>query len=228
MALAFTESSTDKVNHASGTSLDNIAQGTILFWIKPTNVTANFREICGKLNATLGTGINVFRVGANGNYRIAVNRATANQRVDIAVANLTANAWNFCAFTWDITNGGPTSAIGSLTSIAVLDSTNATDGSGAQEDDSTYEFIVGDADPSFTTVCIGADIAVMMVFNTDLSLGEIRQQQFWPHKTSNCVLLTQYGYNGTGTQPDWSGNNNNGTVTGATQSGHAPIPMVMI
>ena len=31
------------------------------------------------------------------------------------------------------------------------------------------------------------------------------------------------GYNGTGTQPDWSGNANSCTVSGATLSNHAPI-----
>ena len=62
------------------------------------------------------------------------------------------------------------------------------------------------------------------MFNKDLSLGEIRLQQWNPHRTVNTVMWVEYGYNGTGTQVDLSGNSDavDGTVTGMTQSDHYP------
>jgi len=62
-----------------------------------------------------------------------------------------------------------------------------------------------------------------MYFDRALSLGEIRSLQFHPRVLSGCVLYSHYGFNGTGTQPDWSGKGNSGTVTGATVSNHVPL-----
>ena len=57
-----------------------------------------------------------------------------------------------------------------------------------------------------------------------MPLAQMQALQFNLHPTTNTLLLSHYGYNGTGTQPDWSGNGHNGTVTGATVADHVPMP----
>jgi hypothetical protein len=44
-----------------------------------------------------------------------------------------------------------------------------------------------------------------------------------PRPIAGCVGFWHLGANGVGTQPDWSGNANAGTVTGATVSDHVPL-----
>ena len=64
---------------------------------------------------------------------------------------------------------------------------------------------------------------MLQVHNTDLALAEIQRQQFRPHPLASTLVFCMLGYAGTGTQPDWSGNGNNGTVTGATVADHVPL-----
>ena len=69
----------------------------------------------------------------------------------------------------------------------------------------------------------GRQDSVTSLHNRRLSLGELKTQQFAPHPVSETVLFVPLGFNGTGTQADWSGNGNNCKVTGATQSADVPI-----
>ena len=56
-----------------------------------------------------------------------------------------------------------------------------------------------------------------------LSLAEITQHWMRSQNHANSKVLMHVGYNGTGTQADWSGHGNSGTVTGATVSAHVPL-----
>jgi hypothetical protein len=76
--------------------------------------------------------------------------------------------------------------------------------------------------PSLTVSMIGR-IGMVHVVNTRLTLGQMKAQQFAPHVIPGSVLYTRLGWNGTGTQADWSGGQNNCTVTGATVGNDVPI-----
>ena len=92
-------------------------------------------------------------------------------------------------------------------------------GSGTYGSDAAEDACIGNK-ANDGTPFIGR-IAVTLLWNRALTLGELIDQQYNPHATSGCV-----GYwwlHGTGTQPDLSGNANTGTVTGCAVADHVPL-----
>jgi hypothetical protein len=65
--------------------------------------------------------------------------------------------------------------------------------------------------------------AILALFNRVLLLPEIQAWQYRPRNLSGCVGFWRLGSNGTATQPDFSGNGNSGTVTGATVAEDPPL-----
>lgn len=227
MALTFGNATSDRVNHASATSLDDLAAWTVVMWVFPTTFTVD-RSMWGKQDGA-GNGRNSYIIGTGtGECGVYVKRATS---FDEAVTNngvfVTTNQWYFIAQTYDsAASAGSRIHIyyGSLSSIAAEATyTSVVNGSGAVNDAGS-NFGVGNlnGDGSPANAFQGR-IANLLHWNRVLSLGEIIEQQFKPHVTSGCVLYTECGFNGTGTQPDWSGNGNAGTVTGATIGDHVPL-----
>jgi len=222
-ALLF-DASTERVDHGSATSLDDLDTATVLAWVYPTATSVGFVE--GKYaSPCCSTGYRWLVPGfhANASLDVRVDRATSDLGMT-ALSLMTANAWQFIGAVW---NTGGTDADqklfrGTLTSIATEPTYNIqTVGSGATVSDAGGTLVVGNRE--------GADfnfpgrIAWVGIWNRALTNGEVRAQQFRPHPTSGCVLFTHYGFNGTGTQPDWSGSANSGTVTGATVIDHVPL-----
>ena len=216
---------TDHINQGSGSSLDNIAQGTFILWVDLDAIPASFESFSSK-GGTGGLSTpslsHTGNVGA-GMLQISAGRATDGQSAS-SVASVLTTGFQIIAGTWDITNGGPRVYRGTLTTIIVDVTNTSVDGAGAQNDDSAFDLFVWNSEESgFDTISPNGRLSRCMIFNTDLSLNQIRGQQFMPHNTANTVLWVEYGYNGTGTQPDWSGNGNSGAVTGLTQSDHIPL-----
>ena len=143
-----------------------------------------------------------------------------------ASGTLTLNAWNYVAISYD-ESAGPLLYFGNLTTIVAQPSYSAGPvvGSGATSSDAIGNLLIGAR--SFSQAAgsgFQGRIAFGGVWNRVLSLGEIKEQQFHPHVTSGCVLFSHLGYAGAvSTQPDWSGNGNAGTITGATQAAHVPL-----
>lgn len=71
------------------------------------------------------------------------------------------------------------------------------------------------------------NLSLYQMINSRLSLAELRAIQYtmFPSRSDQNIFI-HLGWNGTGTQVDWSGNRNNGTVTGATVANHAPLGYV--
>lgn len=88
---------------------------------------------------------------------------------------------------------------------------------------SSRAYYIGNHQMSTNTLYHRGPIAWFGFWNRILSLGEIWAQQFRPHVTSGCLWFGHLGANGTGTQANWAGSGNNGTVTGATVADHVPI-----
>ena len=136
---------------------------------------------------------------------------------------MTLNVWNFVAGCEDTGVAGHVYT-GSLTVSAVERAYGVSVlGTGTQFDDSSNSLVVGNKHAATFNQAFNGRIAFAGIWNRALSLGEIKDQQFYPHKTSGCVLFLHLGFTGTGTQPDWSGNANAGTVTGATVDAHVPL-----
>ena len=222
MSLLFSESSTNLVNFGSAAALDNLARGTFLGWFYPTTVANAFRTFAGKAGSNQ---IALHRRGIAGGgsmLRMYVTRATTEQNATSATATLTANAWQFLAGTWDVTDGGPKVYRGTLAALVSDVTDTSADGSGAKGDDSAVAVHVGTTPGASESP--GMRCAMFQMHNTDLLLAQLIEQQFFPHPLASTLIYCQLGYAGTGTQPDWSGNGNNGTVTGATVTpDHVPM-----
>lgn len=224
MSLDFSGGVSDLVNHGSDSSLDNVYVGTILMWLYPhTAFVDNERYLAKgggrKFIGTKGTAGNFeFEIG-----RAALSLAMYGDEVDV----MSLNTWHVVAAVWD--SGGSNSDqklyLGSLTeTIAELSGySRQRVGSGAEDDNAAYDLAIGNSEAG--NLNFSGRIAVAAMWNRQLSLGELRAQQFRPHVTNGCVLFVRCGWNGTGTQPDWSGKKNHGTLEGSPDvAPHVPLP----
>lgn len=218
MALDFgTLGQAREVDHGTLSS-ENFSAGTFIFWAFVTDQST--------FDITFFSKSAEFRFATDdaNNWALRRNRATANINV-ISNSYITTNAWNFVAGVFDSAgaDGDQRLYIGDDTTTVVEVSSYATQvvGSGALNDITGSNFLVGDG-PSFLGP-FGGRIAVVGMWNTVLTLGQIRSLQWFPRNLFSPLLLCQYGFNGTGTQADLSGNGNAGTVTGATVIDHVPL-----
>lgn len=217
MALLFADNSADSVGHGSGASLDFLTAATVLMWIYPTTVANALRQIIGKKGGA-NTGWVIFKRGTDGtSWAVQVDRVTADGTVDLP--GMQANVWQYIGFSWNTTTNAFASYRGTLTAVVADVTALAVPGSGVQVDDSAENLSVGSGNQSAS----GMSVAMVQVYNRVLTLAEIRQQQFRPFPKSGCVLFSHYGFQGTGTQRDYSGAGNVGTVTTATVSAGVPI-----
>ncbi len=217
MALKFVSASTDKVDH--GSSLTPGSTGTILFWYKPTSTVGNrvffIKQTAGDLEC--------YRESADGTiFSFFVERGTVNTGVLSTTGQLVAGEWAFLVYAYDLNANSTVLYKGSLSAIAVdVTSGTSAQGSGTFTAPTGALRIGGNGVSVSTADC---EIAYVQIVNgRKLTLGEIRTLQFQPHFVPDTALFSHYGFNGTGTQADWSGNVNNGTVTGATVSAHVPL-----
>ena len=161
---------------------------------------------------------------SSGFIRGFVNRSVTSTNYITNNNAITSGAWNCVAMTWDL--GAAAGELvniyrGTLT-VALTECTygTVTDGSGTAGDDSAAPLTI--AGDGTNTGCPG-DYAVYMVCNTVLTLGQLRAWQFSPRRMTTAVDFKHLGFNGTGTQPDWSGTGNPGTVTSMTVAPHVPL-----
>lgn len=221
MSLLFGGATSDRVNFGSGASLDDMTAWTWILWMYPTSDTGN-QSFIGK-----GTGADVGRKNLErraadvNDYSFFAFRSGVDALAETTGVNRPLNAWKYVAMGYDDSDG-PRIYHGDLSTLAVEASyTTRTVGTGVIDADASLDLFVGN-NKGLVDAFVGR-IAVVQVFNANIGLGRIRQQQFQPHNTEDCRLLCHLGYNGTGTQYDLSGYGNHGTVTGATQAPHVPL-----
>ncbi len=221
MSLLFTDGGSERVLHPN-TGTDPTS-ATLYFWVYPTAATAS-RSLFRKISVALAGGWSLATAASNG-LRTTVAYATANADARSPSA-LVANTWQFVATTFDGTNA-PKIFVGSLSAIvAELTYNISTAPSGARVTESGAQIVVGNIESPASTFAAGfpGRIALMnWMPGVALTEGELRSHQFNPRPHANSKIFAQYGFNGVSTQPDWSGNGNSGSVTGATQVDHVPI-----
>lgn len=223
MSLTFS-GATHKVNVGSGPTIDNLTVGTQLAWVNVSALTGDSRI----MHKSVGGNFRIFDfINSTSELNVSHDRATVDLRITAPLANFPAyalNKWIFVASSWDasLTNGDQKLYLGDLTSLAVEPSSysNQLVGSGANPDDSASDLIIGNK--SNDNAPINGSMGPCAIFNRQLSLGEIHLWQDVARMMMGCAGLWYLGDNGTGTQPDYSGNGNHGTVTGATQSNNPP------
>jgi hypothetical protein len=230
-SLSFANDSTDRADCGSAAALDNLTAGTVVGWMYITSVSgSNCGVIAGK-GSTAFTGNKAFDTcpaGGVASQRLIVQRNTTD--LDVRSTNwLSTGTWYFLAYSFDtsLTDTDQHLYMGTLTTTVAEETAYVKQqvGSGTVKDDSANSFDIGNIGAGTVFEGGGARrIAFVGLWGRQLSLAEIKAQQFHPHLTGNSDLGMWFpGSNGTGTQPDYTGNANNCTVTGATQSDHVPI-----
>jgi hypothetical protein len=224
MSLLFGGATSHRSDHGSPAIADDLAAFTYLLAVYPTSLV-DARTFLSK--STSGTSGQRFRlVTTSGDLAIVCTRATTNLSYTSNSAPLAAvNAWYWVAATVDINgSAGDLARIYAApfgASLAQVTYALQTDGSGAQSANAAGTIIVGN--DAGNARSFPGRIALAMAWSRRLSLGELITQQSRPFASSGCFLYTHLGWNGTGSQVDYSGQKNHGTVTGATAAAHAPI-----
>jgi hypothetical protein len=220
MALLFS-GTTQRVVVTDSASFQNQAAFSVLMWVKPTTQTVSKRffrkNVPGDNEKELAWGFN----DANDvDFSVARDSVNANLRTNVNFAN---NTWTLFGCTYDETDGGR--IFYQLLGGEVLEATYATRnvGSGATTNDNGSDLIIGNRE-AFDQAFQG-NIATFHWINKRLSLGEIIQQadNIWFPLFPETAIFINLGFNSTGSQRDWSGNGNNGTVTGAVVAAHPPL-----
>ena len=221
MSLDSPGGNTDKIDHGSDASLDTMSAGTVLIWCE-IDVLGGFEALYSKIIVGTGLVVALMHRGDIGSGQLEMTVAmTGATHSAISASSTITTGFNFLGGVWQ--PGGDNAKVyrGSPTSL-VTDATNTSAaGSGTQQSDSLGSACVWNwPESGFDTNSPNGRASRCMIFNTILTLGEIQAQQRRPQNRSDCVLFVEYGYNAAGTQPDWSGNGNAGTVTGMTAGGN--------
>lgn len=220
MSLNYT-SNPHRVTITNSASIENLSTFTSLQWLYPTAL-AGADRFWAK-----GTGfIKGMTLQASGgpNIQCEVVRS-GTDAIRNAVHGLSTNAWGFLAIRYSEANGIDV-LIGDLTTPA-SELTGGTDtvGSGTTTNDSTTGLVIGNSQQSPFNKGWQGRMGFFSYHNAFLTDAEVITQQFRPFKRADTVILQHLGFNGTGTQPDWSGNGNSGAVTGiSVVTAHMPLP----
>ena len=215
MSLNFTGgSNNDEVDFGSAAALDDAVPFTKYWWCRASALLINDRLFNKSTSADFSVAID----GSNNDLRI---RSSGGDVVRTDDAPLSTNTWMFIAATYD--SGAAQFGhiyVGTLTTLAT-ESTYNRNNNNSWSGDSGNDYTVGNR--SSGGLRWQGDIAIYGDIDRALSLGEIQSLQFRPRVVSGQRIFCHFGFNGTGTQPDWSGNGHDGTVTSATVADHVPL-----
>jgi len=213
---------TGVINHGSAAIVDNVLPVTFTFWCYFNSFNAA-RYLLQK--------------NANEPYIRAGGFPTANKislfwsnggvnDLSYLTANtLTVNTWHHIAVT--VRTGlltprvyfGQQGVVPRLTTGATLGG-----GKGFGFNNAAANLIVGSSSDA-GAASPDWNVAHFSMWNKVLTLNQIIAQWHRPHRhdDGSCVVMSDYGFNGTGTQADFSGNGNNASVTDMIQADHVPI-----
>lgn len=204
--------SNEYIGHGNASSVNNLDGVTIIFWSLPQAIANTNRRIVWKGGLLICECQSQF--SQDGQFRFFRGRDTTHTEVRTQANFFAVGTWKFYA----VTDGdGVTPHIygGDLsTAVAEIGSYHAqTTGSGSPLDDSADSLLIGSRDVG--NAYSDHEIGAFWLYNRRLTLGEIAQHQFqWSTILPGCVLHSKYGFQGTGTVVDYSGNGNSGTLNG--------------
>jgi hypothetical protein len=211
------------VNCGSAAVLDNLGSSpfSIVQWVYPTGTGAT-ALFASKENGTAEGWRAVF--SSTNRYSLIIDGST-DWNYQSANNTITANTWQFYAGTFNSGNaagqkinlykGTPGVNATELSYASAVDGVNKTT-------ESAQDMQIG-ALTTAGNLAFPGYIAFTGIWNRELTLGEIRDQQNNPHVTSGNILFVYTGYAGTGNQADWSGYAHTCTNTGGILAAGAPL-----
>lgn len=228
MALEFTGGDADRVDCGSGATLDDITAGTVLMWVYMDGFGSQFRWFMKKNGGSDFVGYWEMSHSGAGALNFVIDYNTTDLEIVSSDGDLGTGKWIFIGASFDAssTNTNQKLWIGDLTTSAAEPGAYATQQASSGTIVSNASGTLKWGNRNGADRSIDGRIAWAAIWSgTTMTQAQVRAQQFSPHITAdgNCVIFMHLGYNGTGTQPDWSGNSNAGTVTGATVADHVPL-----
>jgi hypothetical protein len=229
MALQYSNT-TDSVDLGSAASVDNMRIGAILMWVWVDTYTSTRRLFAKHTTLNVRRDFRFLDVTGTATLGFTLGRGTTNLSIEASVANFAAYAtgkWLCVAaiFDADGVNGGQRLLMGDLTTTLAEPSGYTTQivGTGTTGSDATANAVIGNTAVGGSFSFPGKIGIVQIIRDRTVSVAEAISLQFRPRKVSGTNGLYWLGFNGTGTQPDWSGSGNNGSVAGATVAASVPI-----
>lgn len=223
MSIDFSGATTGRIDCGAGSSVNSLSPLTVAAWVYPTSL-ATGRRIFAKSGG--GVAVNLgMDVGTSSRLALFVDYTGTDLTVISASSLLSTNSWQFVAGVDGGAGVAPKLFHGTRSAaVAEVGSyTTQTTPSGSRGDDGANVLYVGNQS-TFNAAWPGW-IFWIGLYNEALSAGQLRRLQMHPRVTANCRLFMFPGLLGTGTQPDWSGQKNNGTLGGTTAlARNAPIP----
>lgn len=222
MALTF-NANTEKVEHGTGIEFGD--PSTLLMWFKPTTVSAANRSLVQQTSAGVGISfLNNGETGGAGRLNSQIRYSGSDAAAVSANSTIVVDVWNCVVIVVDSADsqhvrfyrGDLSTPLAEASYSSTANSTGTIDGQGGP-------FRVG-SNIAASQNC-ASDIATIMFWgSTALTLAQMQMHQFRSYpQVAGCELFVQYGWQGVGTQVDYTGTGNNGTVTGATVADHPPI-----
>lgn len=216
MSLTFAGSNTDQVAITQTTNINSQDAGTLMFWVNFNGFGVANRRLLWK-----NGGLNLQTFSGTNQAQLFFNhtRSVTSSTVQNNSGDLSTGTWYFVVIAYDLLTA-PQLFLGTLTSL-IDDSKSAVLGSGTSGNDSASNAILGNRES--TSLSINGSIALFHWVNVRLTQGQVESQWIWPHPTANSQVFYQCGFSGTTTQTDWSGQKNNGAITGSTIAAHVPL-----
>lgn len=226
MSLLITTAATDQVDCGNASDINDVAEGTKIFWCYwPASLVLDGRFF---EKGDFGVhGVSQFFTidDARLMFEWSGTAYTVIRASFSAFPVYATGKWLYVALQWK--NSGVDSDqkifMGDLrTPIAEASSyTTQTVGSG-HNSDAGVTLVLGN-NVAHNRV-LKARMAHYSFWNYRLSLGELKQQQFMPRVRAGCLDFKHLGFNGLGSQADYTGKGHAGTVTGCSVADHVPLP----
>lgn len=221
-ALKFGTAITDLVDVGSNASLDTVNTWTMMIWAKPTSLVAFARLFRKAVDLSPFPNKSSRLSGTAGDLQVTVGRATTDTSyITNSTPLAVANAWYCIAITYNSAAAPVTHIYTSniLNNLKEATYGTATDGSGAVDSDSAANLCIGNGAASACAApdnSFSGNIAIMAHFNVVLTIGEMNTWMGTPMQIRRGLVgLWFLGENGRGLVMDYSGQSNEGTITGA-------------
>jgi hypothetical protein len=224
VALTFGAATTDRVDIALG--LGTPSALSILMWVYPTTRT-NARRWWAQSGTEGGVySHNILWNFVGTGIEIEVVRTTSSAIV-VTSDTWTLNKWWCLVVTYSEADGIDAYRGDLTTELAQLTYSTDTTGVGTTKTAAEDRHQISNIGTNNT---FQGRIARAVRWRRRMTLAEAIGQQWITRPDADTDFFFELGYAGTGTQPNLTslGNGKNGTVTGATVSDHAPLPMKII
>jgi len=208
----------DLINFGTNVLHDNLGPLTFALWVNPVNGGESNLGFMMAIQNDLG-GYKIFRFNNTvaGRTQILIDGSTDISRITNNSGLLPFNKWTFASATW--TGSNLASDVHIYYNAVEQSYAVSTSGAGIVAD-SGGNLLIGNN--TGTTRTFNGQIAYAHVYNRILSIEEMKQIMFYPGSIINGLVSFNPLLGSASTEPDFSGNKNNGTVTGAIKGTTEP------